>query len=108
MKAALAAMLALSAGAASAGADGPDRFDVAGVAPGDVLNLRAEPDPRAPVLARLAPAARGLVNRGCVELRGGARVAPAERPRGPVWCRVEFQGQIGWARARFLVESTGD
>jgi len=49
---ALAVLVGLAAGlgsaAASAEADGPDFYAVHGVAHGDVLNIRAEPDPHAP------------------------------------------------------------
>lgn len=97
--------VSLAAQAASATADGPDRFDVRGVRCGDTLRLRAQPDARAPVVAVVPFNARGLSNRGCVEIGSSLRKAPADAPAGPVWCRVDYGGHTGWANAKFLAES---
>ena len=44
--------LGLDAAGASASADGPDFYAVRGIAKGDVLNIRAEPNANAPKVAR--------------------------------------------------------
>ncbi|WP_210528431.1 COG3650 family protein [Rubellimicrobium arenae] len=66
----------------------PARYAVAGVAANDVLNVRAEPQASAPVLATLAPGARG------VEV-----LAISEDGR---WARVSLPEGAGWAALRFL------
>lgn len=77
-------------------AGGPDFFEVAGVPPGDKLNLRNGPSSRAPVLARAQQGAR-LRNLGC-------RMADGQR-----WCRVETTAGkpiAAWASGRFLIEGS--
>lgn len=64
----------------------PTLFDVARVAPGDVLNIRADPNGSAPVIGTLAPDA--------------ARVEVVEERRG--WGRVNTGEGSGWVSMRFL------
>ena len=80
---------------------GPDVWAVAGVPPGDALNLRAEPSAKSPILARFANGTL-LTNQGCV-LRGRQR-----------WCKVSRHapppGQpapaVGWVNGRYLREAS--
>lgn len=75
-------------------ATGPDTWIVAGLAPGDLLNLRAEPSTRAPVLARLVAGDR-VQNLGC-RMEGQTR-----------WCRVRTlvgADLTGWVSGRYLRE----
>lgn len=87
-------VLALLAGPARATQDGwPALYDVTGVAADDVLNVRAAPDASAPILATLAPDARG--------------VEVVEPDAGQGWGRVNVDGQSGWASLRFLARRPG-
>jgi len=107
----LAAALALCGGGAWAIADGPDHVVVRGVAAGNVLNLRAEPDAKAPKLGEIPPGARCIRNLGC---QGGLSYqefstlpAPQRKQHErehPRWCRVEYRGLSGWVAARYLGE----
>jgi hypothetical protein len=101
----------LVSGAASADADGPDFYVVRGVAQGDVLNIRAAPNPRARKVGAIPPDGTCIRNLGC---RGGltfqefTELSPAERKQrereNPRWCRVEYQGVTGWVAGRYLGE----
>lgn len=53
------------------------------VVSGEVRSLKAEPDPRAPSVAKLEPGVIGRL---------------LECPRQSVWCRVEIEGIRGWLR----------
>lgn len=103
----------LCAPLAYAEADGPDHFAVRGVAPGDVLNMRAEPSPRARKVGAIPPAATCVRNLGC---QGGLSVqefttlSPAQQQQrlreNPRWCRVEYRGIQGWVAGRYLAEGS--
>jgi uncharacterized protein YraI len=83
------------AGGGAGGGAGPDFLLVAGLPPGDTLNLRAGPSTGAAILARLREGTR-VRNLGC-ETRGQAR-----------WCLVRTTGATditGWANARYLRET---
>jgi hypothetical protein len=98
-------------GPALATADGPDFYRVQGVSPGDALNLRAEPSVRAPRIAAISSDGQCLRNLGC---RGGltfqefSTLSEVERKRraeaNPRWCKVEFEGKVGWVAGRYLAE----
>lgn len=88
----LAAVLLLVPGLAAAGTL-PSRFDVRGVAAGDALNVRAEPSSAAPVVATLAPDARGVE-------------VVATDPSGR-WGRVNAGEGSGWASLAYLAEEAG-
>lgn len=98
--------------AAVAEADGPDAWDVTGVAPGDTLNVREAAGPKARKIAEIPPGAKGLRNLGC---KGGPSFAqwqhmsPLEQKRAADrrWCKVEYEGRAGWVAGRFLKESSG-
>jgi len=76
-------------------AGGPDFWEVAGVPPGDRLNLRAGASASEAVLGTARNGAI-LRNLGC-RMNGGTR-----------WCRVESRdGVRGWVAGRFLREATG-
>ncbi|MBM3605019.1 MAG: peptide-binding protein [Alphaproteobacteria bacterium] len=64
----------------------PTLFDVARVAPDDVLNIRAEPSAGAAIIGTLAPDA--------------TRVEVVEERRG--WARVNTREGSGWVSARYL------
>lgn len=101
----------LSAGpGAFAAADGPDRWDVTGVAANDVLKMHAAPSTRSRVLAGIPSDAKGLTNRGCrlPSLRAWQAMSPAEQKRAARsrWCRVSYGGTTGWVAGRYLSEGS--
>jgi uncharacterized protein YraI len=66
---------------------------VHGVAPPDVLNMRAGPSSKDVVVGTIPPDASGVIAVG------------ARRQMGPsVWREVSYGGVRGWVNARFLVE----
>ena len=76
------------------GAHGPDSYIVAGLAPGDRLNVRLDPSPSAQAIATLGPGER-VQNLGCQQV-GQAR-----------WCRIRTlvgADLTGWVNGRFLRE----
>jgi uncharacterized protein YraI len=73
-------------------ADGPDTYDVTGVAANDVLNIRAEPSYRSAKIGEIPHNGRGLENLGC-------KGALPNR-----WCRINYQGVEGWVSGKFLRE----
>lgn len=74
---------------AFATADGPDIFRVSGVASWDRLNLRAGPAASYKVVGTIPHDGRFIENLGgCVGK----------------WCRVRYEGVIGWAHTGFLAE----
>lgn len=104
--------LGLGSALASAEADGPDHYRVVGVAPGDVLNIRSEPDPQSVKVGEIPPNGNCIRNLGC---RGGlsfqefttlSKEAQAARlGENPRWCKVDYQGQVGWVAGRYLTEA---
>jgi len=97
--------------AARADADGPDFFQVTGVAENDVLNIREAPDASARKIGEIPWNGDGIRNLGC---EGGlsfeewqsatdAERAAAARTR---WCRVSYRGVEGWAAGWFLAEGS--
>ncbi len=77
-------------------AGGPDFWEVTGVPPGDTLNLRADPSPRARVL--------GEVRNGSVLRNLGCRMTKGQR-----WCQVaspDQPGRKGWVAGHYLRESS--
>jgi len=111
----LTAALCLGSVQVAADADGPDWYRVVSVAPGDVLNIRVEPDPRSTKVGEIPPGAHCVRNLGC---RGGltfeefTTLDEAQRAarlrESPRWCNVEYQGQLGWVAGRYLAEGSCD
>jgi uncharacterized protein YraI len=103
--------LLLGPAQASGTADGPDHYAVRDVAPGDVLNIRAEPSARAPRIGTIPHDGTCIRNLGC---QGGltfqefSELTPAQQKQrlreNPRWCRIEYQGVTGWVAGRYLAE----
>ena len=103
--------LTLGSGAAAADSDGPDFFEVRGVARNDTLSIRAKPNPRAAKVGTIPPDGTCIRNLGC---RGGltfqefTELSPAERKQrereNPRWCKIEYRGVTGWVAGRYLAE----
>jgi len=99
-------------GIALAEADGPDYYRVVGVDPGDVLNIRLEPNASASKTGAIPPDTDGVRNLGCVgglSFEQWQAATPAEREAAARdrWCRIEYGGVEGWVAARFLAEGSG-
>lgn len=93
MRSFFALLFVLCASAASA-QDFPGLFRVTGVASDDVLNIRAEPDARSPIIGHFRPDARGIEVMGLAQNRR--------------WGLVNTEGQSGWSSMRYLApEGTG-
>lgn len=97
---------------ALATAGGPDYYAVAGVAAGNVLNIRAEPSANAAKVGEIPHDGRGLQNLGCT---GGPTFAQwqemseteREQARRQRWCRIRYGGVEGWVAGWFLTEDSG-
>ena len=107
----VATALAVDPGSASATADGPDFFQVAGVAATDTLNLREAPDPHATKVGEIPPDGTCIRNLGCqggLTFREFTELPKSDQERrlkeNPRWCRVEYRGMTGWVAGRFLRE----
>lgn len=105
------AVLALGPGPVAADADGPDFYRVTGVPSGDVLNIRAAPKPDAAKLGTIPPGGTCIRNLGCqggLSFQEFSTLSKAEQAKrlkqNPRWCRVEYQGIIGWVAGRYLAE----
>lgn len=74
---------------------GPDFFQVAGISPGDTLNIRTRPSAQSAIVTR-------VVN-GEILRNGGCRMTGQTR-----WCRVSRPdgSASGWAAGRFLIEAS--
>jgi esterase/lipase superfamily enzyme len=68
-----------------------EMFQVAGVAPDDVLNMRAGPSATSEVIASLSPKAFSILATGVKRKVSGA-----------LWARVSYHGVEGWVNTRFL------
>ena len=82
----LLALLTLGVGVAHAD---PEPYRVTGLAPGEPLSIRAEPDAAAEVVGEIRQ--RALVF-GCTN----------DTPSRTTWCRVRVGRTVGWARRRYL------
>lgn len=104
-------MLTLSVPHVFATADGPDYWQVHGVASDDVLNIRSEANAKAEKVGEIPPDGQCIKNLKCV---GGLTMEEfttlsesekekikRERPR---WCYIEYKGIKGWVAGRFLRE----
>jgi hypothetical protein len=100
-----AAVAALAAAQpARAAASGPDTLKVRRVSPPDVLHMREAPSRSSRQVGSIPHDGAGIVNLGCVQVRGGKVLPDSDRPRGAPWCRVRYAGVEGWASGRFLAE----
>ncbi|MCJ2014220.1 SH3 domain-containing protein [Methylobacterium sp. J-076] len=67
----------------------PQAYRVTGLAPGEPLSIRVEPDAAAEVVGEIRQ--RALVF-GCTN----------DTPSRTTWCRVRIGRTVGWARRRYL------
>jgi len=85
----LAAVLILATLSAGAARAEPEAYRVTGLAPGEPLSLRAEPDANAEIVGEIR--GRVLVF-GCTN----------DTPSRTTWCRARLGKTVGWARRRYL------
>jgi hypothetical protein len=107
----LGLFLLLYAHASNAVADGPDYWQVRDVEKNDVLNMRSNPDFKAPKTGEIPHYARCIKNMGC---KGGltydefTTLSATEKQQilkqRPRWCRVRYKGMTGWVAGRYLQE----
>ena len=107
----LTLLLAVFCTGAGADADGPDYWRVVGIANGDSLNIRAQPNAHSPKVGEIPPDGSCIANRGC---QGGlsfeefstlSKPEQAKRLKeNPRWCRIDYQGHTGWVARRYLAE----
>ena len=71
----------------------PTLFDVAGVGPGDVLNIRATPSAKAEIIGAIPHDATGIE-------------VVAQDPTGR-WAQVNIAGRSGWVALRYLEYQVG-
>lgn len=106
-------LMVLIAHGAHADADGPDHWNVVGVAAGDVLNIRQEPSGTAAKIGEIPPDGTCVKNLRCV---GGltfeefTTLSEAEqdeiKKERPRWCYIEYKGIKGWVAGRYLREGS--
>ena len=109
MRRLLACLALVLPGLAHATADGPDYFQVVGVAKDDVLNMRASPNAKGTLIGEIPPDTDGITWYDCV---GGlhyaewaaATEAEREEARRKRWCLVGYDMTIGWSAGRFFGE----
>ena len=104
-------ILALQPGTSSADSDGPEFFEVRDVAKNDVLNVRAEPNPRAAKVGEIPHDGTCIRN---IECQGGLNMleimdlSSAEQKKrereNPLGCKVEYRAVTGWVAGRYLAE----
>jgi hypothetical protein len=103
--------LLIGASVARAEADGPDFWAVTDVKDDDALNIREKADPHSKKIGAIPPHETCIKNLGCI---GGLTFEESttlsdeekkhierERPR---WCKVDYQGTVGWVAGRYLTE----
>lgn len=69
-------------------ADGPDYFNVRGVAHNDVLWMRSQPHYQSSRIQGIPPNASCVQNLGCSKR----------------WCKVSYRGVVGWVNGKYLGE----
>jgi SH3-like domain-containing protein len=79
-------------GAATAAHAQAQHFRIVGVPPGDVLNIREQPDAGARLVATVPFRVRRIRGFGCT----------SATPSGRSWCRVKYGDAVGWTREIYL------
>lgn len=99
-------------GCVLATADGPDFYRVGPLPEGTALFLRDEPRLDARRIADLPGDAQCLRSLGCqggVSFQEFNTLSPEARERReaehPRWCKLSYQGVVGWVEGRFLAEA---
>lgn len=92
-------------------ADGPDYWQVYGVASDDVLNIRSEPDWQSRKLGEIPPDGKCIKNLRCVgglTFKEFTTLSEEEKQRiikeRPRWCYIEYKGIRGWVAGHYLRE----
>jgi len=92
-------------------ADGPDYYQVKGVAKNDTLSIRAEPQSHSAKVGEIPPDGNCLRNLGCkggLSFKEFSELSPSQQAKRlkekPRWCKVEYQSVTGWVAGRYLRE----
>lgn len=92
-------------------ADGPDHWQVHGVAAGDVLNIRQKADPKSEKIGEIPPDGQCIKNIRCVgglTFKEFSTLSEPEKKKiekgRPRWCLIEYSGVTGWVNGRYLRE----
>ncbi len=67
-------------------------YRVVGIARGDQLNIRERPDADSDIIGAIPPNARRIQGFGCTD----------DTPSRQAWCRVRYNGVVGWVRETFI------
>ncbi len=96
-------------------ADGPDYWQVHGVANDDVLNIRMKPDWQSREIGEIPPDGKCIKNLRCIggltyhefttQSEEEKKQITKERPR---WCYIEYKGIKGWVAGHHLREGACD
>ena len=92
-------------------ADGPDFWQVNGVASNDVLNIRSEASAKSEKVGEIPTDGQCIKNLKCVgglTMEEFTNLSDAEKEKinkeRPRWCYIEYKGIKGWVAGRFLRE----
>ena len=107
----LIAILTLNALYVYATANGPDYWQVHGVANDDVLNIRSEANAKADKVGEIPPDGQCIKNIKCVgglTMEEFTTLSEVEKNKikkdRPRWCLIEYKGIKGWVVGRYLRE----
>ena len=94
-------------------ADGPDYWQVHGVARGDVLNIRRQANWKSEKIGAIPADGQCIRNLRCVgglTLDEFTNLSEAEKDKikkeRPRWCNIEYRGIKGWVAGRYLREGS--
>ena len=92
-------------------ADGPDYFQVSGVADNDTLNIRSEANAHAKKIGEIPSQSNCVKNLGCkgglsmVEFMSLSKEKQTTAKKDyPSWCQIDYKGTTGWVSQRYLIE----
>ncbi|MBX7148771.1 SH3 domain-containing protein [bacterium] len=91
---------------AHATADGPDCWEVKGVADNDVLNIREGAGISYKIVGTIPPHAKGVANSNNLECPDDP-ASPKPKECGSGWCRVTYNKITGWVNCKYL-KGSGD
>ncbi len=112
---ALTAVLLIAVSLASATADGPDFWQAVETNCDTAMVIHAEPGGQAEPVGAIPPGGTCIRNLGCqggLSLKDYQALSEAERAtrmqENPRWCRIEYNGVVGWVEGRLLREGYCD
>ncbi|MHA1128147.1 MAG: META domain-containing protein, partial [Alphaproteobacteria bacterium] len=105
------AVMAVTASAVFAEADGPDFFKVVNVSSDDVLNIRVDATADSEKVGEIPAYGAGIQNLGCygqLTYEQYEAATDAERAAGSHrrWCNIVYEGVEGWVSGHYLAEDS--